>query len=208
MGNTAIVKPLVGDIGVYLHWNGGSDSITAFLKYCELQGYKSFDNLHSEGIVHFCQVVTNYLGGSVCLITGVKETEEYADGLDNGIYVVDGWQIVKRIGRQSRSEGYDLIDTLCEIDDAQPPQMRLTKGYIRAKEVIPTSLKIGDRVYFRKYDGEMTIETIVGLGKKGQRCNGYLVEGLPYLNIYGDNPSQNINNYIRNPVRKARRANT
>ena len=208
MGNTAIVKPSDSDIGVYLHWNGGPDSITAFLKYCELQDYRPFGGLHSEGIVRFCQVVTNYLGGSVCLSTGVKETEEYADGLDNGIYVVEGWKVVKRIGHQSRREGYDLIDTLCEIDDAQPPQMRLTKGYIRAKEVNPTSLKVGDRVYYKKYDGEMTIKTVVGIGKKGQICNGYLVEGLPYMSIYGDNPSQNINNYIRYPIRKARRANT
>lgn len=37
MGNRAIVKPEGKDIGVYLHWNGGIDSVTAFLKYCELK---------------------------------------------------------------------------------------------------------------------------------------------------------------------------
>ena len=28
-------------IGIYLHWNGGRDSVEAFLKYCELKQYRS-----------------------------------------------------------------------------------------------------------------------------------------------------------------------
>ena len=27
--------------GVYLPWNGGRDSVRAFLKYCELKGYRA-----------------------------------------------------------------------------------------------------------------------------------------------------------------------
>ena len=60
MGNRAIVKPEGKDIGVYLHWNGGIDSVTAFLKYCELKEHRGFDD--SYGMARFCQVVGNLFG--------------------------------------------------------------------------------------------------------------------------------------------------
>ena len=36
MGNRAIIQPINSTMGVYLHWNGGVDSVTAFLKYLSL----------------------------------------------------------------------------------------------------------------------------------------------------------------------------
>ena len=42
MGNRAVITTANewahGGIGVYLHWNGGLDSVEAFLKYCEMKG--------------------------------------------------------------------------------------------------------------------------------------------------------------------------
>ena len=55
MGNRAIIKPEGKNIGVYLHWNGGIDSVTAFLKYCELRGFRAFDDAY--GMARFCQIV-------------------------------------------------------------------------------------------------------------------------------------------------------
>lgn len=44
MGNRAVITTSKStdiknstDIGIYLHWNGGRDSVQAFLKYCELK---------------------------------------------------------------------------------------------------------------------------------------------------------------------------
>lgn len=130
MGNRAIIKPVGEDIGVYLHWNGGIDSVSAFLKYCELRNFRPFGGRSADGygIARFCQVVANYFGGdglSIGVESGVKETEEWAEGLDNGIYVIDGWQIVKRIGTSYPSEGYDLLEMLIDIDDAQPENQRI-----------------------------------------------------------------------------------
>ena len=42
MENRAIVKPKDQNVGVYLHWNGGIDSVTAFLEYCKLKDYRDF----------------------------------------------------------------------------------------------------------------------------------------------------------------------
>lgn len=202
MGNRAIIKSINSTMGVYLHWNGGIDSVTAFLKYCEMKDYAGFQDCY--GIARFCQVVGNYFGGSssLGLVNNVYETEEYASGLDNGIYVVDGWKIVKRIGNQTSSEGYELIKMLCDIDDAQPKSERLTKSFITAKEVDASELKIGDVVYIQNFDGTMSYHPVVGFGAEGKWCNGSDASGVPYVNRYcQDNPENNPNNYIRGKVR-------
>lgn len=43
MGNRAIITTKKRDLGVYLHWNGGRDSVGAFLEYCELRGFRAPD---------------------------------------------------------------------------------------------------------------------------------------------------------------------
>lgn len=44
MGNRAVITTVgakENDIGVYLHWNGGVESVEAFLTYCDLKGFHS-----------------------------------------------------------------------------------------------------------------------------------------------------------------------
>ena len=64
MGNRAIITTKDKKIGVYLHWNGGLDSVNAFLKYCELKGYRSPDS-SNYGFARLCQVIGNYFGSSL-----------------------------------------------------------------------------------------------------------------------------------------------
>ncbi len=40
MGNRAVITTEDKQMGVYLHWNGGRDSVEAFLDYCDLQGFR------------------------------------------------------------------------------------------------------------------------------------------------------------------------
>ena len=93
MGNRAIVKPVGKNVGVYLHWNGGVESVSAFLKYCELKQFRDFGGKYADGygLARFCQVVGNFFGGglSIGIETDVTESEEYAEWMDNGIYVID-----------------------------------------------------------------------------------------------------------------------
>ena len=49
MGNRAVITTQEyitnpDAIGVYLHWNGGRDSVEAFLKYCDLRGFRPPDS--------------------------------------------------------------------------------------------------------------------------------------------------------------------
>lgn len=41
MGNRAVITTPERKVGVYLHWNGGRDTVEPLLKYCELQGYRA-----------------------------------------------------------------------------------------------------------------------------------------------------------------------
>lgn len=202
MGNRCLIVPKGNEtIGVYLHWNGGIDSVTAFLKYCEYKGYRGFDA--DYGIARFCQVVGNWFGGGLSLgvmpING--SLEECAKGLDNGIYIVEGWEIVDHIGNQYSPEGYDLTETLISIDEAQPIKEQIGKGFFSAEEVEPTDLEIGDRFYY--YDaleGTYSIETVAGLGRR----YGDMVD-FPYMNKYRNDccgEKVNPNNFIREKVRR------
>ena len=82
-------------MGVYLHWNGGRDSIEAFLAYCRMKDLKSPSENVSIGIRNFVDVVSWFFGSnqSICIdkLSGLDQ-----DNWDNGVYVCDGWKIVDR----------------------------------------------------------------------------------------------------------------
>ena len=194
MGNRAIVKPEGKNIGVYLHWNGGINSVTAFLKYCELKGYRSFSD-DSYGLARFCQVVGNFFGGglSIGVETDIYETEEAAEWIDNGIYVVKDWEIVRRIGGFEGHEGYDLDEMLHEIDIKQPLTERLG-DFLDGVETDISEIKVGDTVFVQNYNGNYEKHKVVGIGED-KYVNGRNVLGIPYVDKWGNGPN-NPNNYI------------
>ena len=40
MGNRAAITTPERKVGLYVHWNGGRDTIEPLLRYCELKGYR------------------------------------------------------------------------------------------------------------------------------------------------------------------------
>lgn len=199
MGNRAVIKQSGSSVGVYLHWNGGAESVTAFLKYCELRGFRGFDDPY--GIARFCQVVGNYFGGSLSIgIEGdVKETEEYAKWIDNGVYVVSGWEIRKHIGGSRIERLYDLDEMIRDIDMSQPVSERLG-DYLDADNVATDEVKMGDVVFVMQYEtSSPTKFKVIGYGDN-RIVNGRDVSGLPMiarcLNEDGTVMRNNINNYI------------
>lgn len=199
MGNRAIIKPVGKDVGVYLHWNGGIDSVTAFLKYCELRGFRSFED--SYGLARFTQVVGNFFGGglSIGIYSGIGETKKDAEYIDNGIYIVKGWEIVGHIGEREPKEGYDLDDMLKAIDDRQPYREQLG-DFLDGVETDISDIKIGDIVFIQSVRGNYEKWRVVGIGED-KYVNGTNVLGMPYVDKWGDDPRYNINNYIRGKVR-------
>ena len=196
MGNRAMIMSEGKNYGVYLHWNGGNDSVSAFLEYCEMRNFRGFDD--GYGMARFTQVVSNYFGADGLSI-GIEEcTNKENNGFDNGIYIVKDWEIVKCINGNSYHEGYDKIEMLIEIDNRQPTDEQLGKDYITAEKVSIYDLAIGDKVFIIDRNGNVKNHTVVGIGAEGAICNGRKVAGVPFIDKYENNGSyeSNSNNYL------------
>ena len=138
MGNRAVITTdrtslhvaNSNDIGVYLHWNGGRDSVEAFLAYCKLKGYRC-PEVDNYGWARLCQVIGNFFGGDTSI--GIDKCCNLdCENWDNGVYIIAGWEIV---GRQyfegDEQQYYDLFDMMVDIDNAQPEAERVGAAKIR-----------------------------------------------------------------------------
>ena len=198
MGNRAVITTRENfknnGVGVYLHWNGGRDSVSAFLKYCELKGYRSPDS-DCYGWARLCQVIANFFGGSTSI--GIDMVNKLDCNGDNGVYIIEGWKIADRENAPSHEQDtWDMSEMLAGIDKAQPEAEQLG-GYLTAKEIPTEELKTGDTVYIQKWDGTVSKHTVVGFGED-KFVNGTNVKNIPFVDAYGDGKYDcNINNYIR-----------
>ena len=141
MGNRAIITTRENfnnnGIGVYLHWNGGRDSVEAFLYYCKLKGYRPPEK-DCYGWARLCQVIGNFFGGttSIGIDNFQKDTGKYQD---NGTYIIENWEIIDRkYFNYEEQNHYDLHEMLLEIDEAQPVKEQI-KEIINANEKSTTN---------------------------------------------------------------------
>ena len=116
MGNRAVIafqsadldKVQPDSVGVYLHWNGGSESVEAFLTAAKELGVRREDEY---GVARLCQIIGNWFGGTLSIGIGKCRTLDTDNG-DNGTYVVDlknhGWKIVKTFHRDAQRDGYPI----------------------------------------------------------------------------------------------------
>lgn len=132
MGNRAFIYFRSADIdtGIYLHYNGGRDSVGPFLEYCQLRGFR-FDDY---GVARMAQVIGNFFGGDLSI--GVQSTKGESpsafDPGDNGVYIIDRWDIVGRYPRQTiEQHHYDRLAMLLDINSAQPERDQLPEETIR-----------------------------------------------------------------------------
>ena len=201
MGNRAIVAGIDNKEQVYLHWNGGRDSVQAFLRYCELKGYGGFDD--SYGKARFCQVVGNFFGGGLSL--GVVSNQTGCD--DNGVFIVKGWEIVGRKDFAGcEQDEYELKRMLLAINKAQPRAEQLPQAVLTGTEIEPSKLKVGQYVWVMDGESTYTKYEVMGIGCKGW-CNGIDTDGVPYVNRYANDGRYDLNpnNFITKPVYRASR---
>lgn len=125
MGNRGVIATHDKDLGVYLHWNGGRDSVEGFLKFCKLKGYPSPEQ-DIYGWARLCQVIGNWFGGTNCVGIGLYDTLDL-DNWDNGVYYIRNWEIVGReFHRGAEQTEYSLLEFVNDVNDAQPPKEQLT----------------------------------------------------------------------------------
>ena len=121
MGNRAVIttRKDLRDIGIYLHWNGGRDSVTAFLLYCKIRGFRPPEQ-DNYGWAYLCTIIGNYFGDGLSIGIDVANKLDY-DNWDNGIYIIKDWEIVDRMYLHRREQDvYPLMDMLLSIDERQP----------------------------------------------------------------------------------------
>lgn len=138
MGNRAVITTKSGDkktkLGIYLHWNGGRDSVRAFLRYAKMRQFRVPES-SDYGWARLAQVIANYFGkdGNSIGIDIVDRLD--CDNWDNGVYLIENWEIV---GREYftgvEQDRYPLDQMLFEIDASQPADQQL--GEARIKQLL------------------------------------------------------------------------
>ncbi len=134
MGNRAYVVFESGNDrspAIYLHWNGGPESVYAFLQ--ALKGYKA--DRHSPGYscARFAQLAGNTLGGTLSLgLTCFSEYEELNCD-DNGLYVVTPTK-VRRMVDDSPDPQRSHLRWFTDEEVAAEREQALKHGYWKPKE--------------------------------------------------------------------------
>jgi hypothetical protein len=100
MGNQAVIttapyKP--GNVGIYVHWNGGRASIEGFLRAAKELGYRPPQTDSSYALAGLAGLIWSYIGtdGTSVGVGLCKDLD--CDNGDNGTYLIGGdWEIVGR----------------------------------------------------------------------------------------------------------------
>ena len=132
MGHRAVITTEDERIGVYVHWNGGRDSIEGFLKYCDLQNFRPPEH-DCYGWARLVQVIANFMGGDG-LGVGIDTVDHLdCDNWDNGTYIIRNWEIVgRKYMRGKEQQVYDLKEFLHAINEKQPLKMQLAREVIES----------------------------------------------------------------------------
>lgn len=96
MGNRAAIaiRKTKGSPAIYLHWNGGPESVLAFLHAAKELEVRSPANDEDYCLGRLGQIIGNFFGGTTSLGFG---RVGYVDDSDNGTYFIGGdFEIVDR----------------------------------------------------------------------------------------------------------------
>jgi hypothetical protein len=103
MGNRAVIGFEGKKTGIYLHWNGGEESVKAFLDCAKSLGVRDPVS-DSYGVARLTQIIGNFFGGSLSLGIGDIDSLDCDNG-NNGTYIVGkGWEIVERRYQHEKGE--------------------------------------------------------------------------------------------------------
>lgn len=135
MGNRAVITTPEKKTSIYLHWNGGRDSVEALLEYCKAVGFRSPKEDVSYGLARLTQVVTNYQGSNLISV-GIGDYDELdTNNGDNGVYIIDGWDIVGREFFCGEEENYNSLENLlAKINEKQT--IEIQKIYEKNKKEV------------------------------------------------------------------------
>jgi len=99
MGNRAVITTGTApdSLAIYIHWNGGPESVLAFLDAARELGVR--DPLQDDyGMARLCQIIGDFMGPDGWSSLGIgKYSELDTDNGDNGVYILGpGFKIAGR----------------------------------------------------------------------------------------------------------------
>ena len=114
MGNRAVItasNSTEHGLGIYLHWNGGIESVLAFLDTAKQLGYRSPVGDESYGMARLCGLICLFGGLRNSTGVGINDLSKLdCDNFDNGVFVVgDNWELVDRWGKGSQPLNAEAI---------------------------------------------------------------------------------------------------
>ena len=113
MGNRAAIRTTESNFGIYLHWNGGVESVLAFLEAAKQLGVRDPVQDDSYCMARLTQIIGNFFGGTTSI--GIGANVYKMDYSDNGVYVIGkGFTIVDR----------DYEDKTMTVDQLTPEQLK------------------------------------------------------------------------------------
>lgn len=115
MGNRAVITASgshTEGVGIYLHWNGGIESVVAFLDVAKARGYRDPAYDESYGLARLCGLIHEFFGVDQDTSLGIGTLSQLdCDNFDNGVYVIGkGWALADRWGKGSRPRNDADID--------------------------------------------------------------------------------------------------
>ena len=162
MGNRAVLtcNKNLRETGIYIHWNGGRDSVEAFLAYCDLKGFRKPEE-DNYGWACLTRVISNFFASSIDdgLSIGIDNCKYLdCDNWDNGVYIIKNWRIVDRIFYTGKEQNHhDFVDFIHEIDESQPVNTRLNaEQWNRLLPVFEDVKKYRKTFYKRDEKGRFT----------------------------------------------------
>ena len=136
MGNRAVITIKEKDVpqedwnSLYLHWNGGRDSVEPFLHVAKLYGIRCQED-SSYAIARLSQLIGNTLGGTLSLGVGAYKCLDTHS--DNGVYVVEDWEIVDRLNHDGYEQSeYNFDEFVAEIRSMNDEVFNYTEEEVKA----------------------------------------------------------------------------
>ena len=174
MGNRAVINMVDSDVAIYLHWNGGRDTVEAVLEVAKEYGlagdnagmndlYKMFHNMLADDMAE-----TAYVGT-------IPEYNGSAKG-DNGVYIIDkSFNIIDRLDFENKKEQqvYPFKEIYEWARKENDKHFKRSKEHINLINELKTALLLLDGQAPNKWSKQGKKQV---LGSVVLACNQYMQE--------------------------------
>lgn len=190
MGNRAVITKLGSEKGIYLHWNGGMDSVKPIVWFAHnfIKDEEELDAINS---------VCKFYGLNTCY-DNVNKLD--CDNYDNGVYLVDNGEIIGRVyNHGEEQDNYDFNEFVCSLNESMPKCYRQDKEFLFQylssyklndkwgdvdKDAFDKNVKVGSYIYVEEDSiHKASFVKILGVRKSHELINGVDYYGKFFYNF-------------------------